>query len=288
MSIVTFWNNSREQTGKTLTSVAVATTMSIERNNRILLISTSVADPTMKNCFFGDEITKKSNFFGTKASSVETETGLEGLLKLLTSKKLEPSIITDYTKVIFKGRLEILPGLTGIKSNSLEENLENTRKMQDYYEELIKIANQYYDMVIVDLDKGLSTKIKEDILKISDVNVFVLSQRLESIKQYNELKNNNQYLMKNKCIPVIGKYISKYKYNAKNIARYLQEKKEFDVIPLNLLYMEAAEEANVADLLLKLRNIKDKTDENYIFKESISKLTNNIVKKLQEMQMKMR
>ena len=52
--------------------------------------------------------------------------------------------------------------------------------------------------------------------------------------------------------------------------------------------MEAAEESNVADLLLKLRNIKDKTDENYIFMQCILNLTNNIFKRLQELQMRMR
>ena len=36
MSIVTFWNDDREQTGKTLTSVAVATRMAIEHNLKIL------------------------------------------------------------------------------------------------------------------------------------------------------------------------------------------------------------------------------------------------------------
>ena len=38
MSIVTFWNDDREQTGRTLTSVAVATRMAMERNYKILLI----------------------------------------------------------------------------------------------------------------------------------------------------------------------------------------------------------------------------------------------------------
>ena len=48
MSIVTFWNDSREQTGQTLTAVAVATKMAIERNIKILLISTSINDSTIK------------------------------------------------------------------------------------------------------------------------------------------------------------------------------------------------------------------------------------------------
>lgn len=287
MSIITFWNDTREQSGKTLTSVAIATRMAIERNSKILLISTSIADNTMKKCFWGEE-NKKNNFLGTKTSNIAVENGIEGLLKLVTSNKLEPSIITDYTKVVFKGRLEILTGPAGTIGRSLEGNIEDFKKQQEFYPDLIKMANRYYDMVIVDLDKMLTSKVREEILKISDVNVFVLSQRMESINRYIELKQMNQDLIRNRCIPVIGKYINNYKYNVKNIARFLQEKKEMDLLPLNLLYMEAAEEANVADLLLKLKNVKDKTDENYIFMECTLKLTNNILKKLQELQMRMR
>ena len=169
MSIITFWNDTREQSGRTLTSVAVATRMAIERNSKILLISTSVADSTMKKCFWVEE-NKKNNFLGTKTSNIAVENGIEGLLKLVTSNKLTPSTITDYTKVVFKGRLEILPGRAGAKDKSIEENWEDFKKEQEYFADLIRVANQYYDIVIVDLDKMLSTKVKEDILKISDVD----------------------------------------------------------------------------------------------------------------------
>ena len=41
MSIITFVNNKEEETGKTMSLVALATYMSIEYNNRILIISTT-------------------------------------------------------------------------------------------------------------------------------------------------------------------------------------------------------------------------------------------------------
>ena len=179
MSIITFWNDGREQSGKTLASVAVATRMAIERNSKILLISTSIADNTIQNCFWGSEKQKKSNIFAPQASDVAVETGIEGLFKLLTSNKLESSIITDYTKVVFKNRLEVLLGPSGSTARSLEGNLEDFKKYENFYTELIRIANQYYDIVIVDLDKMLNMKLKENILKMSDVNVFVLSQKLK-------------------------------------------------------------------------------------------------------------
>lgn len=287
MSIITFWNDNREQSGRTLTSVAVATRMAIERNSKVLLISTSVADSTMKKCFFGEE-NKNTKLFAGKDIGIGVETGIEGLFKLITSNKLTPSIITDYTKVVFKDRLEVIPGPSGLLNQTLEGNLEEYRKIEGCYEELIKTANKYYDIVIVDLEKMLNFKTKENILKISDVNVYVLSQRMESISRYIQLRDNNQDLIKNRCVPVIGKYIRESKYNSKNIARYLQQKKELDLMPFNLLYMDAVEEANVVDLLIRLKNVKDKTDENYIFMQCLLNLINNIMKKMQEMQMRMR
>ena len=40
MSIITFWNDGKEQTGKTLSMAAIATYMAIEHNYKILVIST--------------------------------------------------------------------------------------------------------------------------------------------------------------------------------------------------------------------------------------------------------
>ena len=288
MSIVTFWNDDREQTGKTLTAVAVATRMAIECNYKILLISTSFQDPTMKNCFWSEKVQKSLKIFGAKEHSIVSESGIEGLQKLITANKLTPSVITDYTKVIFKGRLEILNGLKGIKGNSYDTNYNDYKKIESNYIELIRMANQYYDMVLVDLEKTMSTEVKEEIFRISNLNVMVFSQKKASIDRYRELRDENEEIMGIKTIPVIGKYTTHSKYNVKNISRYLDEKKEINVIPFNLLYFEASEEAGVTDLFLRLKTVKDKTDENYIFMQEVLKLMDRIIKRLQELQMKMR
>ena len=128
MSIVTFWNDDREQTGKTLTSVAVATKMAIERNYKILLLSTSFQDPTLRNCFFGNEMQKTLKIFGGRSNNIAVENGIEGLSKLITSKKITPAVITDYTKVVFKGRLEVLCGYVGTQDKTQAENYEDYKK----------------------------------------------------------------------------------------------------------------------------------------------------------------
>ena len=287
MPIVTFWNNRKEQTGKTLTSVAVATKMAIERNFKILLISTAYKDPTMKNCFWVSANRKKNSFLGV-GNNIAVENGIEGLSKLIKSNKIQPSIITDYTKVIFKGRLEVLSGYVGAPDKNNDENLQDYRDLSDCYVELVKLANQYYDMVLVDLDNRLEDKVKKEILEISNVNVLVLSQRIVCLDYYNDTKNTNEEILGPKCIPVIAKYNKKTKYNKKNIMKYLDEKKDLNLVPFNTLFFEAAEEANVTEFFLKLRDIKDTTDTNYFFMSEVLKLTNAIITRIQDLQMKMR
>lgn len=286
MSIVTFWNDDREQTGKTLASVAVATRMAIERNLKILLISTAYKDNTMKNCYWTDMVVQKK-IFGQGSVGV-VNNGIEGLSKLITSNKIQPTIITDYTRVIFKGRLEVLSGYNGAPDKSDEENLYDYRRTSECYANLVQLANQYYDMVIVDLDNKLDKKVKKEILSCSNLNIFVTTQKLSSLDKYNALKQSNKEIIGPKCIPVIGKYDKNSKYNKKNIIRYLDEKKDISIIPYNTLFFEAAEEADVAELFLKLRNIKDTNDDNYVFMDEVLKLVDLIIKRLQELQKKMR
>ena len=289
MSIVTFWNDDREQSGKTLSAVAVATMMAIERNFKILLLSTSCNDSTMKNCFWVDIARKITNkdLFGRSSNNIAVENGIEGLTKLISANKIQPSIITDYTRVIFKGRLEVLNGYTGAENNT-NPNEYSFQKVSELYPELIKIANQYYDMVIVDLDKNLNQKIKDEILEMTNVNVFVFTQRLASLNRYNNLKTNDLNIKSLKCIPVIGKYDKDSKYNKKNIMRYLGIKKDINLMPYNRLFFEAAEEANVTELFLKQRNIKDTTDDTYMFINEVVRLIDTIVQRVQELQKKMR
>ena len=60
MSIVTFWSDGKEQTGKTLSIAAIATHMAIEHNYRILVISTGYKDDTLNRCFWEEKKVKRN------------------------------------------------------------------------------------------------------------------------------------------------------------------------------------------------------------------------------------
>lgn len=280
MSIVTFWGNGREQTGKSLSMVAIATEMAIEHNYRILLISTGYKNETLNRCFFMEQKTKKENrgIFGPNTSSVAQD-GIEGLVRIMKSNKLSPETITNYTKVVFKDeRLEILPTFTG-EFNEYED----IKKM---YPDIISLANSYYDLVLVDLDNEVDSYTQEEILKNSNVIVAHISQRLVSIDEFMKLRQEKPILASKKVILMIGRYDKFSKYSIKNISRYMGEKNKVSTIPYNTLFFEAAESAGIPDMFLKLRKLSQ-DDRNYFFMEEVKRASENIIYRLQDLQMNM-
>ena len=84
MSVVTFWNNGVEQTGKTLSIAAICTHLAIEHNYRILVISTGYDDENLDNCFWSQNKSKKNlGLFGPNTNTAMEE-GVAGLIKIMT------------------------------------------------------------------------------------------------------------------------------------------------------------------------------------------------------------
>ncbi len=278
MSIVTFYNSSIEQTGKTMSIAAISTYMAIEHNYRILVISTTNREDSLKECFWKPKKKKKNlGIFGPNAS-LEVENGVEGLARVIRSNKISPDIITNYTKVVFKDRFEILLGCEVPPSDGTV--------IEKFYPSIIKAANQYYDLVFVDLDENVDEETRKTIIHDSDIIVINMSQRLKSINKFMELKSKNQILASQKSLILIGRYDKYSKYNSKNISRYLGEKNQVLTIPYNTLFFEATEEAGVPDLFLKFRRNIDPEDRNAFFIEEIKRASENIVYRLQDLQMK--
>lgn len=278
MSIVTFYNSSVEQTGKTMSIAAISTYMAIEHNYRILVISTTNRADPLKECFWEQKKKKKNlGIFGPNAS-LEVENGVEGLARMIRSNKIAPDMITNYAKVVFKDRFEILLGCENPPSDGTI--------IEKLYPSIIKAANQYYDLVFVDLDENVDEETKKTIIHDSDIVVINLSQRLRSINKFLELKTQNQILASQKSVILIGRYDKFSKYNSKNISRYLGEKNQVLTIPYNTLFFEATEEAGVPDLFLKFRKNLDPEDRNAFFIEEIKRASENIVYRLQNLQMK--
>ena len=238
--------------------------MAIERNLKILLISTKNEKGSMERCFF--EPSKKQNlsFLGIARNTLEEESGIAGVIKLLRSNKLQANLITNYTQVIFKDRLEVLYG------SPEDEN-------KDVYPDIIGHASEGYDMVFVDLDNNVPDKCRRKILEASDIVVMNLSQRLSSIEDYLAVKEDEPIYKSPKTLILIGRYDKFSKYNSKNITRHLKEKNQVLTIPYNTLFFEAAEEGGVAEIFLRFRKKLSSEDRNAFFIEEVKRASESIV-----------
>lgn len=281
MSIVTFWSNTKKQTAQTMSLAAIATSMAIEHNYKILIISTIYNDDTLELCFGGLDNNKKILKKLMQNTTVAVDNGIEGLSKMAYSGRMTPEIIQNYTRIVYKNRLEILYGYKEVEDRPTKEEY---LKIRGKYKEIIQNASKFYDMVFVDVDKGLEDDFVKQILKISDVVVINTEQKIGMINEINELIHSE--LRNENFILNIGRFDSYSKYSIKNISRYLGMKRDISVIPYNTLYFEAASEESVADLFLKIRNVAE-GDRNKAFVVETKNAAEKIVYKLQELQMKM-
>lgn len=276
MPIITFWSETREETAKTLSIVAAATHMAINHQYKILMLSTAFEDDTLENCFWDIKQGKKSKIKITE-KRINIDSGLEGLQKLYMSNRLTPEQITDYTKVVFaNSRLEILP----ISKATSYETYEKTLKI---YEDVIESANRYYDFVFVDLNKGFRYPELTRILEISDLIVVNLTQRLKIIDNFMKLREENPMFKQDKIMLLLGRYDKYSKYSAKNVSRYMGEKKVINTVPYNTLFFEACGEGEVADYFLKFKTT-DVKDRNGFFISEIARLNENMISTIQMLQ----
>lgn len=279
MAIITFKSNEIKETGQTLSLAAVATKMTIEHNYKVLIVSTNFKDQTLESCFWDMEKANTPVINTGKTAQIGIESGIEGLIKVIASNKTSAEIVKNYSKIVLRDRLDVL---VSPKTTTYAEYQEIAK----LYPDILRLANKHYDLIFVDLSKRMDETDAQNIIDISDIVVVNLTQRLKTIDNFIELRENDEFYKKRHIMLMIGRYDAHSKYNTKNITRYLKERKPVAVTPYNTLYFEACSEGKIIDFFLNLKNI-DETDRNYNFTKEADNMANAIIYKLQELQMKL-
>lgn len=280
MAIIAFWSDEKRETGQTMSMVALSTYMAIEHNYRILNVSTNFKDTTLEDSYW--DLEKMENLVKTISqdqTQIGLESGIEGLIKIINSNKTTSNIVANYTKIVFRDRLDVL-------CSSKAQTEEEYNAISEFYPNILQIADRSYDLVFVDISKKMPEEQIRKILELSDIIVVNMTQRLKTIDNYMKLREENEFFKKNNILLNIGRYDKFSKYNIKNISRYMKEKKDVHAVLYNTLFFEACSEGKVAEFFLRLRKL-DPEDRNAIFIEEIARLTKDIIYKMQELQIKL-
>lgn len=279
MAIIGFWSGSRKETGQTLSISSIATHMAVEHNLKILLIDATFDDDTMERCFW--RVTNKKNIVQTlNKGKLDISSGAEGLLSAVASNKTTPEIIQNFTRVVFPNRLDVLCGL---KTESPEE----FTKALIHYNDLVKQADKFYDMVFVDMEKTLKYETTKLLLEVSNIIVYNFTKNLKQADEFMEYMNENpEILKKEKIIPLLSNSDEDTVYNVKNVARYIGVKKGIACVPYNAAFVRTASEGDVPDFFRKNygKDISKSKDAEFI--GAIEDMCQRIIKRLEELKYK--
>ena len=168
MSVIAFYGNDKIETAQTASMAGIATYLSIEENYKILLINTKYNDTGLQDCFWAQA--------GNERPRTDLDTGITGVIKAIASNKTTPEIITNYTKTVFKDRLEILT------DNNIPR--DTYEKQKEYMKSIIRMANKYYNLVFVDIEGSLEDPYVQEILQESNLIVANTTQRMKALKEF--------------------------------------------------------------------------------------------------------
>lgn len=279
MSVIAFWSSEKKETGQSMSMVALSTYMAIEHNYRILNVSTNFNDQTIEDAYW--DIEKTENLIKNLTANNEKvvfESGIEGLIKIINSNKTSTTIVSNYTKIVFKDRLDVL---LSPKTKDYEEYKEICK----FYPDIIQVASRNYDLVFVDLSKKMPKEEEDKILELADVIIVNITQKMKSLNHLITLREENPFFKKNNILINVGRYDKFSKYNIKNMSRYLKEKKNILAVPYNTLFFEGCAEGRVTDFFVRMRRV-EADDRNAIFTDEVGRMAKTLIYKLQELQMK--
>ncbi len=246
MSIITFLNKDQKESGQSLSVAAIATLMAIEHNYKILVISTDFNDKTLEQCFYDPNKKENLKNLFTKSLNANIANGLEGLIRIFASNRADKDTIGSYTKPILKDRLDVLESP---KTNDYKEYMN----ISTYFSQIADVANLDYDIVLIDMSSKIPIENQRKITDLSTLVVVGLNQNQYSLKNFENLKLQDEFYRRKNVILSIGKYNMNSKYTAKNMGRYLKEKNIPVVVPYNILFADHCSEGKILDYFLAIK-----------------------------------
>lgn len=281
MAIITFWNDNTGKSGQTHSALAIASYMAIERNYKILLMSTQYNDQVALQAFGEDDTRKTIKMLTNNKQAMDLESGLEGMAKLAAANRLAPEMVPNYTKIIYKNRLEV------VAAPSDKRDFEYER-VYDACKDILNVAKRYYDIVIVDLNNGFKDESTKQLIKMSDIVILNMEQKPSEFSKIVEIQNDTELFKPKHLLKLINNYDRKSKYNTKNVTRTIGEKKEILSVPYCNLFAESVQEGTAAEFFLstRVKRLEGNEDRTTFFVNEVKRAVDAIIYRLQELQMR--
>jgi hypothetical protein len=177
------------------------------------------------------------------------EGGWDAVERLHISGSLGKHNLKDYAKPLLRDRLDLLTGRINQMERTPKEHIETLKA-------LLEVANEYYDMVLLDVDReGMDATV---LLAQADYVVVNLTQNMRDLELFFEhikpdnLSNQNMHV-------VINKYDPQARATLNNIRRRFRYKGSISIVPYTTAFLDAVNRRDTATYL-QLEGLSDSRD----------------------------
>ncbi len=263
--LVSFWSTHHGQAGVTTNLISLSLAISLSKNLRVLVSHTQYGESSLERALVSDI----EEYLGGALSNY----GLEPVLRLAKNGLLNTDNFSDYTIPLLKNNGYDL--LIGTRKQNLSEG--EKKNYEDTMLQILKMANDKYDLTFVDLAGGLMNELSQRALLMSDIVVININQNNYSLEKLKEADFIDK--IKGKVIYCIGRYDSGIKSNVKNIARR-HKLKNIISVPYSPRLIDVINRGDIVEYFG--RNILNKKKGNTPFFKEILKSTDAIIKYMDE------
>ncbi|MGN7309017.1 hypothetical protein ACTHQ2_24040, partial [Bacillus subtilis] len=209
MGQIAFWSP-YSGSGQTSSMAAIAAALGSEYHIRCLIAQTKNRESSLEHSF-----SRSLNNFSRALSQVTgarnvSGTGLDALLRIARTGKLEAGTVKNNAQIIEKERLDLL-------SCSDQKDTTKFETASDLIRSVFEQARKYYNMIMLDLPAGDDSELSRKLIASSDIVVICLPQSHRSLDAYFNQKNWPSTLKGKKTVLLFTQHDPHSKYKAANV-----------------------------------------------------------------------
>lgn len=257
---VVFWSPVAGQAGTTTSLLAAAACLGMEYSTRLLVLGHLQSGYAALERGFYYSSAIRDNGGGS-------DMGIDALLRLLQTRKLEPGLFRNYTLPLLRDRLDLLPG-------SGKSDTEAVFFEEGVLASLLATARQAYDLVFMDGGSGYTSLWTNVLQAQADILVVCLPQNRLVLEQYFH-SSNPPGRSETKKLLVFGQYDSQSALTVKNILRQFRQQKPAYPIPHHSGWLDAVQHGDAIPFMF--RNRQTTQPANRFFMQQVRQLAQALI-----------
>lgn len=176
MGQIAFWSP-YSGSGQTSSIAAIAAAIGSEYHVRCLISQTKNRESSLEHSFSRSLNTFNRTLGNISGTRHVSGTGLDAVIRIARSGKLEAGAVKNNTQIIEQGRLDLLSSSDQIDHAKFET-------ASDLIRSIFEQATRYYNLVLLDLPSGDDSELSRKLIASSDVVVICLPQSWRSLDTY--------------------------------------------------------------------------------------------------------